>query len=266
MRKALFIGLWLLSQTGMAASQPDPFPQVAAAYRVEIGGLVVWKKQADKQLPPASLTKLMTALLVLEQGRLEDVATISQAATHETGSRLGLKLGDRLRVQDLLAATLLQSANDACHALADHLAGNEAAFVKQMNRRAQELGLRDTRFQNACGHDAPGHHSSTQDLARLAHVLLKHPQVLTLTSQTHATISTLEGKQYNVPNKNALVGRYEGALGLKTGYTANAGKCLVAYAKRGQHEVLLIMLHGQDRWWDAVDILDLAFAHARHTH
>ncbi len=266
MRKALFIGLWLLSCTVGAASQPDPFPQVADAYRVEVDGVVVWEKQAGRRLPPASLTKLMTALLVLEQGRLEDVAIISQAATHETGSRLGLQPGEHLRMQDLLAATLLQSANDACHALADHVAGNEAAFVKRMNRRAQELGLRDTRFQNACGHDAPGHHSSTQDLAHLAHELLKHPQVVPLTSQTHTTISTLEGKRYEVSNKNALVGRYDGALGLKTGYTANAGKCLVAYAKRGEHEVLLVILHGQDRWWDAVDVLDLAFKHARHTH
>lgn len=262
MRAGIFIGLWLLSQTVLAASQPDPFPQVADAYLVEIDGVVIWEKQADRPLPPASLTKLMTALLVLEQGRLEDVVIISRAATRETGSRLALKHGERFLVQDLLVATLLQSANDACHALADHLAGSEVAFVNRMNRRAQELGLRNTRFQNACGHDAPNHYSTAHDLARLGRELLKHSQVISVTSLKRTTITTLEGRQYNATNKNALVGRYDGALGLKTGYTAKAGKCLVAYAKRGGHEVLLVMLHGKDRWWDAADILDLAFDHA----
>lgn len=263
MRTALVLGLWLLAQTALAATQPDPFPQVAASYLVELDGKAIWARQPERRLPSASLTKLMTALLVLERGQLQDTVSVSRAASRETGSRLGLKPGERLRIEDLLAATLLQSANDACRALADHLAGNEAAFVERMNRRAQKLGLRDTRFRNACGHDAKAHYSSTRDLARLARELLKHPQVVPLTSQPSATITTAEGKSYNVSNKNALIGRYDGALGLKSGYTAKAGKCLVAYARRNGHEVLLVMLHGQDRWWDTADILDLAFDHAR---
>lgn len=207
---------------------------------------------------------MMTALLVLEQDKLTDSANVSRAATRETGSRLGLKSGEHFLVADLLAATLIQSANDACHVLADSVDGNESAFVKRMNHRAQELGLRNTRFKNACGHDAPDHHTSARDLARLAHELLKHPQVVPLTSQARTTITTLEGKPYAIASKNMLIGRYSGALGLKTGYTNNAGKCLVAYAKRDGHEVLLVMLHGHDRWWDAADILDLAFAHAHN--
>jgi len=264
-RKTFFIGLWLLSQSLAVAAQPDPFPQVADAYRVEIDGAVIWERRADRPLPPASLTKLMTALLLLEQDQLKDTVSVSRAATRETGSRLGLKSGERFRVQDLLAATLIYSANDACHALADHLAGSETAFVKRMNQRAQQLGLKHTRFLNACGHDAPEHLASAHDLAGLAHELLKHPQVIPITSQQHTTIATLEGKQYHLTNKNALIGRYNGALGLKTGYTGKAGKCLVAYAKRDGHEILLVMLHGKDRWWDAADILDLAFDHARYT-
>jgi len=265
-RLSLLIGLCLLCQTGWAASQSDLFPQVAHAYRVEIDGAPAWQRQAEKRLPPASLTKLMTALLVLEKSQPDDIVRVSPAAARETGSRLGLKADERFRVSDLLAATLLQSANDACHALADHVAGSESAFVELMNQRARTLGLRDTRFGNACGHDAHGHYSSASDLARLSRILLEQPPVLALTSQPRATITSVAGKPYALTNKNALIGRYRGARGLKTGYTSRAGKCLIAYAERDGHRVLLVILHGNDRWWDAVDILDIAFEHARLTH
>ncbi len=266
MRIAFFIGLWLLAPIALAASQPDPFPQVAAAYLVELDGDTIWAKHPQRRLPPASLTKLMTALLVLEQNRPDDAVTINPSAARESGTRLGLKPDEQFRLQDLLAATLVNSANDACHALADHLAGNEARFVAHMNQRAKALGMHDTHFANACGHDEVGHYSSVHDLSLLAHALLKYPSLLDITSQKNLQIATLDGQHsYSLGNSNALVGRYDGALGLKTGFTPNAGKCLVAYAKRGDHSVLLILLHGQDRWWDAVDILDLAFDHARIT-
>ena len=263
MTRFIFRGLCLLSYSILAVARPDPFPQVADAYLVEIDGEVVWEKQADKQLPQASLTKLMTGLLVLEHNQLQDITTIKADAAHETGSRLLLKQGDQFREQELLEGTLIASANDACHALADQLAGNEVEFVKMMNSRAMELGLTHTRFHNACGHDAPDHYSSVRDLASLAHEILKHPEVTDITSQKNITITSLNGYSYKGNNKNALIGRYTGAIGLKTGSTDNAGKCLVAYVKRDGHEILLVMLHGQDRWWDAVDILDLAFAHAK---
>jgi D-alanyl-D-alanine carboxypeptidase (penicillin-binding protein 5/6) len=261
----IILGLCLLCKSFLAAAQPDPFPLVADAYLVELDGEVVWEKQPDKQLPQASLTKLMTGLLVLEHNQLQDITIIKADAARETGSRLLLKQGDQFRVHDLLEVTLIASANDACHALADHIAGNEAEFVKLMNKRAFELGLTHTRFQNACGHDAPDHYSSVSDLASLAHEILKHPEVTDITSLQYITITSLNGHSYKGKNKNALIGRYSGAIGLKTGSTDNAGKCLVAYVKRDGHDVLLVMLHGQDRWWDAVDMLDLALAHAR-TH
>jgi len=173
-----------------AATQPDPFPQVAHAYLIEVDGTVLWEKQQTLRLPPASLTKLMTALLVLEQNQLQATANISTAATWETGSSLHLKTNERFQVHDLLAATLMQSANDACHALADHVSGSETAFVKLMNRRAKELGLNDTHFQNACGHDAPQHQSTATDITRLAHELLKHPEVIAIPSQATTRITS----------------------------------------------------------------------------
>ena len=266
MQKAFFFGLWLLANNVLAAPQPDPFPEVAASYLVELNGDTIWARHPDRHLPPASLTKLMTVLLVLEQAQPDDIVTVTPSAMHETGSRIGLLSGERFRVQDLLAAALLPSANDACHALADHLDGTESRFVAQMNRRARALGMRDTHYTNACGHDAPGHYSSALDLSILVHTLLKHPALVDITSRRQMQIAALDGThRYLLESKNALIGRYEGALGLKTGYTPNAGKCLVAYARRGDNTVLFIMLHGHDRWWDAVDVLDLAFDHARNT-
>ena len=262
------VGLLLCSLLmAEAQAQSDPFPQVAEAYLVEVNGEPIWAKQPDQRLPPASLTKLMTVLLALESGRPDDVVIIRPAATRETGSRLGLKADERFLMQDLLAAALIASANDACHALADHLAGNENEFVVRMNQRAQELGMVDSRFQNACGHDADGHYASARDLSRLAYALLKHASLIEITSRQTMRIATVDGRhQYTLENKNALIGRYDGAIGLKTGFTPKAGKCLVAYAKRSDHRVLLVMMRSKDRWWDAVDILDLAFDHARLTH
>jgi D-alanyl-D-alanine carboxypeptidase (penicillin-binding protein 5/6) len=265
-RKYFFLSLWLLAQTALAAAPPDPFPQVASAYWVEANGNALWARHAKQHLPPASLTKLMMALLVLEHNQPDATVSITHSATRETGTRLHLKAGERFRLQDLLAAALIFSANDACHALADHVAGNEADFVARMNQRAQALGMNNTHFDNACGHDAPDHYSSAQDLALLAHELLKHESLLAITSQTKSQITALGSQHHYVfENKNALISRYSGALGLKTGFTPKAGKCLVAYAKRKDNNVLLIILHGNDRWWDAVDMLDLAFDHARNT-
>jgi len=258
-------GLLLLCQFSLALAQSDLFPEVATSYRVEINGTPVWERQSNRHLPPASLTKLMTALLVVERDQLQSIATVSRGAALETGTRIGLKTGERLKVEDLLAAALIDSANDACHALADTMAENQARFVQVMNRRASQLGMLNTHFVNACGHDEEGHYSSAHDLALLANEVIKHPQLIELTSKSGARISTVgDTRSYSFSSKNALIGRYPGALGLKTGYTPKAGKCLVAFAKRGSNQIVLVMLHGNNRWWDAVDILDLAFAHALH--
>lgn len=261
--------LWLclLCQPLLALARSDPFPEVAASYLLEVNGETLWQKQSQRQLAPASLTKLMTALLVAERNQPQAVATVSRAAAHETGSRLGLRPGDQFQVQDLLAAALIASANDACHALAEALAGSEARFVVLMNRRARELGLRNTHFVNACGHDASGHYSSARDLAMLAREGMKYSLITQLTVKAQARMTTLDGvRSYELKNTNALIGRYPGALGLKTGVTAAAGKCLVAWAQRGSTQVLLVMLHGSNRWWDAADMLDLAFDHANNSH
>lgn len=263
LRRQRFVGLAgvLLCCLCVAAhAQPGFLPQ-ARAYLVEGDGRTLWEKDADRPLPPASLTKLMTALLVHEHEGLDEIATVTPAAAAESGSRLGLKSGDKLRVRDLLAAALVHSANDACHALADWLAGDQARFVKLMNRRAAELGLKHTRFANACGHDQPGHQASARDLARLAERVMHAPTIARLVALPEHQIATADGvRRFILTNKNALIGRYEGAIGVKSGFTARAGKCLIAAAQRDGRHVLLVMLNAGNRWWDASDTLDRAFA------
>ena len=257
--------LFFVTGTAIAygAERSAPSPQTAAAYLVQVNGTTIWSQAGQRRLPQASLAKIMTALLVLEQGRPEELITVGITAARETGTRIGLKQGDRLRTQDLLAATLLNSANDACRALADHLGAGQPRFVIRMNRRAQELGLANTHFANACGHDHREQYSTAEDLARLAELAMSHRAFAGLVRTVTMPIGTVNGQRsFRLENKNELVGRYRGAIGIKTGTTEKAGKCLIALAERESNRVLLVMLKAPERWWQAVAILDRAFAAA----
>jgi D-alanyl-D-alanine carboxypeptidase (penicillin-binding protein 5/6) len=166
-----------------------------------------------------------------------------------------------MSVIELLAATLLGSANDACHALADHVAGNERRFVALMNARAERMGLYGTRFANACGHDDPGMRSTARDLARLAEAAMGNPVFARMAGLIAGEIATENGgRKFRLENKNELIGRYRGAAGVKTGFTRRAGKCLVAFAERDGRRVLLVLLDAPERWWKAEEMLDAAFA------
>lgn len=246
-----------------AAAATDPFPQLADAYLVQIGERDLWAGQADKRLPPASLTKVMTALLVLEDYRPAQIVTVSKSAAQATGSRIRLKAGDKLSVGALLAATLIASANDACEALAEFKAGSVDAFVAQMNARAQSLGLGNTHFSNPCGFDTPEHYSSANDLARIAHAALAYPEFAVIVAKPEDEIATTDGRRrFRFKNKNALIGSYAPAIGVKTGYTSRAGKCLIALARKEGAQVLLVLLNAKSRWWDAIGIIENAFDEA----
>ncbi|MFO1281488.1 MAG: serine hydrolase [Burkholderiales bacterium] len=240
------------------AATTDPFPGVAAAYLVRVDGDDRWAANASTRQRPASLTKMMTALLVVESGRGGEVVVGRRAAAAD-GARIGLKPGMRLAVDDLLAAMLLRSANDACVALAEHVAGSERAFVERMNGRAAALGLGDTRFLNACGFDAEGHTASARDLARLAEVAIAQPAIAAIVAREKGEARTRDGRIFRFDNTNALIGRVDGARGLKTGWTRLAGRCLVAIAEREGVRVLVVMLGAPDRWWDAVAMIESAF-------
>jgi serine-type D-Ala-D-Ala carboxypeptidase (penicillin-binding protein 5/6) len=262
-RVACWLVCLLFAGTGPcgSATTENPFPDIASAYLVKRDGAVLWQQSAEQRLPPASLTKLMTALLILERGELTRIVSVHPLAAAATGSQVGLRADEQLSVSDLLAATLIASANDACRALAIDYSGDEAGFVAQMNRRVVELGLKNTQFVNACGHDAPGQYASASDLATIAEAALRHRVFSEMVSTRSLRISVRNpARQIELNTSNALLGRYPGASGVKTGFTAKAGKCLLARAERDGQEVLLVLLNAPDRWWSAHDVLERAFA------
>jgi D-alanyl-D-alanine carboxypeptidase (penicillin-binding protein 5/6) len=258
------VALALVAAAAAHAEAPaDAFPDVAAAYLVDVDGARRWAAHEHRRLPPASLAKLMTVLLVAESGKPDEVVTIGAGAAAATGARLGLKKGERIRVSALLAATLIQSANDACSALAQWQAGSQAAFVARMNRRAAQLGLADTVFADACGHDSPRAHSTARDLAVLAGRVMEVPALAALVAMEKQDIRTEAGRVFHLATTNALLGRVPGVRGVKTGYTPAAGTCVVAYAERDGIRVLIVLLHARDRWWDAAAMIERAFADAQ---
>ena len=194
----------------------------ARAYLVEDGrnGEVLLAHNPAERVPIASLTKMMTVLLTLERSRLGDVVTISPEAAEIGESSIGLRAGERISVRDLIEAALIQSANDAAWALADHVGhGNETKFVALMNRRARQLGLTDTHFVRPDGLDAPGHVSSARDVTTLARLLMQKPVVRKIVAMRSATI---EGDR-RLHTWNDLLGVYPGVVGVKTGHTSAAG-------------------------------------------
>ena len=264
--KDVFFSLLLLSFlicSNILPQEPrDPFPKVAASYLVKVNSKTLWVHNPNRKLPPASLTKIMTALIILEKVGLDEVVIVSKRAAKETGSVIGLRAGDKMKVRDLLAACLIQSANDASYALAEYAGGSKEGFVRLMNARADKMGLVDTHWTNPCGHSEKNHYSTANDLAILAETALKNPTFSKLVSFTRGRISTVNEKRtFKIENKNELIGRYPGAIGVKSGWTSKAGKCLIALACRNGTKVLLILLNAPNRWWDAEMILNKAFAY-----
>lgn len=228
---------------------------------LQVNGNTLWAHEPDRRIPIASITKIMTALVVLENCRTDEIVTIGKTAENETPTKLGLKAGERMKVLDLLKAALIYSASDACVALADHVAGNEKRFVEVMNRRARELGLLNTHFQNTVGHDNEDHYSTANDIARLSKKALANTIFAGIVSTASDKISTIDGKHtFRIKNKNVMFGRVEGVKGVKTGYTPEAGKCLVALAGRNRTEVLLVLLNSPKRWQTADEMMKKAFA------
>jgi D-alanyl-D-alanine carboxypeptidase (penicillin-binding protein 5/6) len=244
----------------------DPFPQAAVAYATVIDGEMVWGRNVDVAHAPASLTKLLTALVVLNSGWDPNAwLTTSHDAAHTTHPRAGLHTGDRVRAEDALQAMLMHSANDACLVLAENAAGNIEAFSRRMNSLAAQLGMSHSHFVHPCGFDEDGQYSTVTDLLRLAKSAHADPRIAHIVRQREAEIAVESGRKLSFHNTNQLLGHMEGVMGLKTGYTAQAGRCLIAVAERSGHRIWLVLLDSQRRWTNASLILKDAFSIADAT-
>lgn len=220
-------------------------------------GRTLYEFESDRRLAPASLTKIMSALVILDYGRLYEHVTISREAAAAPRTHLRLRPGQVFRLEDLLKAMLITSANDACLAAAEHVAGSEGAFVALMNGKATALGLADTHFDNACGFDAPEHYSTAADLARLSEVAMQNPVFKELVRQEIEIITSVDdNRSFLLRSTNRLLGKLPGVEGVKTGFTSRAGRCLVAKVSQDGKELLLVLLHASQRWNTAARLIN----------
>jgi D-alanyl-D-alanine carboxypeptidase (penicillin-binding protein 5/6) len=226
-------------------------------------GHILYEHQAERRLSPASLTKIMTALVALEKGRLEDQVAVSTRAAAAHRIRLRLRSGQVFRLHDLIKAMLITSANDACLAVAEHIGETEAGFVALMNQKAEALGLRETHFANACGFDALEHYSTAADLSHLSEEALRNPLFRNYVREELAIITTQNtGQSYLLRSTNRLLGRFPGVEGVKTGFTSKAGRCLIAKVSKDGKELLLVLLHAPRRWNTAAHLINYGLGHS----
>ncbi|HEU0068554.1 MAG TPA: serine hydrolase, partial [Nitrospiraceae bacterium] len=209
---------------------------------------------AARRLPPASLTKIMTALVALESAHLQDVVKIDRRSlVHQ--SSLKFQPGEEFLLRDLLTAMLVSSANDACEAVAWHVGGSADRFVAMMNERARTLGLKNTHFANACGFDAPSHYSTATDLAKLTEQALQEPVFSMMVRTIVRDIASVDGKRQMVIHSTNELLLDSDVNGVKTGYTSKAGRCLIASMFKDGHRLLLVGLNVMDRWEQATRLL-----------
>ena len=259
--------LGLMAQTGRAAELELAAP--SSILMEKTTGEVLYEDNADEKLRPASVTKVMTLLLVmeaLEDGRIgwDDMVTTSAAAAAKGGSQIYLEENEQLPLTEMLKSVVVSSANDCACALAEHIAGSEAAFVQRMNERAQELGMVNTHFVNCTGlddgPDANEHLTTARDIAIMSRELLKHEKIKEYTT---IWMDTVRNGEFGLSNTNKLVRFYDGTTGLKTGYTSGAGYCLSASAERGGMELIAVVMHcktSPDRFESAKALLNYGFA------
>ena len=245
------------------ALQPLPWKRIPAhsiLLKELRSGRVLYEHEGEKRLSPASLTKIMSALIILEQGRLDDLATVSRNAARAPKTHLRLKVGQVFRLKDLLKAMMMVSANDACLAAVEHVGGDEEQFVKLMNAKAVALGLSDTHFSNGCGFDGPDHYSTAENLAKLSEVAMRNPVFRELVKEEREIITPVSGyRAYVLHNTNRLLGRIPGVEGVKTGFTSKAGRCLIAKVSHNGSDLLLVILNSKRRWNTAKSLIDYGF-------
>lgn len=269
MKKILLIVLTLLSIKIVKAEElEDLAPNASSAIMIEAStGEILFKKNENEKLAPASMTKMMSMLLIMEEiekGNLkwDETITASQNASSMGGSQIFLETGEQMSVKEMLKGIAIASGNDATVAMAERIAGTEEAFVKKMNEKARQLGLKNTNFINSTGLDADNHYSSAYDMSKIAKELVKHEEILEFTGTYEDYLRANTSSPFWLVNTNRLVRFYSGVDGLKTGFTSTAGYCLTSTAKKDNMRLITVVMNepnSEKRSSDTTKMLDYGF-------
>lgn len=269
MKKILILLLLLISIPLVKAEETEDLaPNAKSAIMIEAStGEILFQKNKDEKLAPASMTKMMSMLLIMEEienGNLKwnEMITTSEKASSMGGSQIFLKVGEKMTVEDLLKGVAIASGNDAVVALAERVSGSEEQFVKRMNIRAKDLGLKNTNFINATGLTADNHYSSAYDMSLIAKELIKHEKILEFTSTYEDYLRKDTKSPFWLVNTNRLVRFKEGVDGLKTGFTDEAGYCLTATMKKDNMRLITVVMKEENtskRSADTTKMLDYGF-------
>ncbi|MGM9636509.1 MAG: D-alanyl-D-alanine carboxypeptidase family protein [Eubacteriales bacterium] len=264
---AVLMGICLLffgiSPMVPEAEEPDESPPTVSAQAAILrsaDGVVLYTKNSDVRLPMASTTKIMTALVAIEQLPADSVITVPKEAVGVEGSSAYLIAGEQITLTDLLYALLLQSANDAATAIAIAVSGSVESFAELMNKRAKEMGLTNTHFCNPHGLDDPDHYTSAADLAEIAACALQNPEFRKIVSERKYVSTSLSEVTRWFTNHNRMLMTYDGAIGVKTGYTMRTGRCLVSAAERDGLTLIAVTLRDPDDWRDHTAMLDYGYS------
>lgn len=221
---------------------------------------VLYAKDGEKRVSPASLTKVMTVILAIESNRMNEAVTITREMTQVKPTIAGYKRGDVVLMSDLVKAAMIKSDNDAAKAIAITVGGNEERFVALMNNKSRQIGMKNTHFSNPCGYDGKEQYSSPNDLLKMTEYAIKSPTFNTiskLNNHTYYALNKGKLKQFTAYTHNRLLNRYEYAVGVKTGFTNKAGPCLIARAKKDGKDCLIVMMNSKvDRWKTAKQIFE----------
>lgn len=223
-------------------------------------GKIIFEKDANQKMYPASTTKIMTLIVALENSNLDDIVTASEQASKTEGSTLWLAPGEQLKMSDMLYGMILVSGNDATVAVAEHIAGSVPKFAKLMTKKAKDIGANNTNFVNSSGLPDPNHYSTAYDLAMIASYGYKNPDFAEIVGTNHKIIPWA-GKDFNreLFNENRILSLVEGGNGVKTGYTSIAGRCLVSGAKRNGVQLIAVVLDSDRMWDDSIKLLNAGF-------
>ena len=261
-KKCLFIFLFAVYSLLSAISYADDINARAAVVMDASTGAILYAKNPDLRCPPASTTKLMTAIVAIERTDINDIVTISRNASRTPPHKAGFKEGDKVTVEELLNAALISSANDAAVALAEEVAGSESRFVELMNRKAAAIGAHDTRFINANGLPGAGQYTTATDLSKIMGYALRYSKLREIIGTRVSEISTGRGKAIFLRNTNKLLWSEDDLVGGKTGYTRKARHCFVCVAERRQDTVIVTVLGSpsrEDLWKESASLITRGF-------